>query len=239
MRVRLDCAKERRTNKLWRFWAHGLRCSLALVRLMRPLRRHRAIEICKHFLSLPGKGYGTRINIKRYSMKVHYCQRAMRHSYELLKIVRERILQPLVWAAESEILGRAADISPEVIASETAKYLEACEVEGWKTKAQLMVDSRKFTWRGKALPVWRQVQDKEATAVLRTYTTATDPSASGTASSHSPGAASPGHGARPHARGAAQQQQKRSAARAAPSFRARASGASCCSAGTSTPSTAS
>lgn len=121
------------------------------------------MEICKLFLRLPAMGYGTRIYLKRFANKIRYCQRALSHSHKVLKIIKSKILEPLLWVAETEVLAESADMNPDMVTFETAKYLEACQVEGWKIKAQIMVDMRKFLWRGMPLPPWREAKYRAAT----------------------------------------------------------------------------
>merc|ERR1719343_1153252 len=56
LRQRLDDATARRRNRLWGVWAHNVRVILFLVRIMRPYRRHLAMERGKHFIEVAWKG---------------------------------------------------------------------------------------------------------------------------------------------------------------------------------------
>jgi len=151
IKTKLDSAEERKTSKVWGYWAHGLRVSVWLVRMMVPIRKHRLIKLCKQMMSDTLRAYSMRMVIKGYLNKIRFWQRVFKSSHDIMWIVRTKVLEPLIWVAETQILGRAVGMTEDMLSFEIAKYLDVHEVEAWRAKAKRLIDNRPQSWHG--LPV--------------------------------------------------------------------------------------
>lgn len=142
----LDDTEFRRKNRLWKIWAHNVRLSIALVRFMRPFRRHVAMERCRDFIQKSWKGFRTRKAVKKFIITVQAMQKSMRLAFTIRQILQVHLIDNHVWAAETMILGRAKGIDAAAVKAAVDQHLETCDLGGWVEEAKRLMVLRAEVW---------------------------------------------------------------------------------------------
>lgn len=145
-RSKLDDVAGRKKDRIWQFWSKTLRIVIWLTRMLRPRRKHVAMELCKRSLIDGQPIFLLRKALKVYMAKVCYCQRAWKHQCAIWIEIKRRLLEPEVWAAETLVLSRAAGLDEENVLSEITLQMDLLEVEVWRAKLQEMINNRRSVW---------------------------------------------------------------------------------------------
>lgn len=165
LRARSDDAEVRKKSRIWGTWTHLVRLATFLTRVLRPYRRHLAMERCKHFIRVTWKGFRLRKAVKGFVTKVNTVQHSMRATCQILAIVRRRILEPHVWAAETMILGAAVGVHEDVLRAEVAAHLERSDFQRWEAEVRRLAGIRDAALRGRAPPLLLLPQTAEGAAL--------------------------------------------------------------------------
>lgn len=169
LQMRKEERKRQRSDGIWNDWKKLLQLIEVWIKLRLPLRKKRSMLIIKSFLTASARPYMLRRTVKHFVQSVLLVQRAMRHQAQVFRTIQSRILQPLVWAAETRLLCDAFRIRQADAMARIEAHFEQVRLRHWEAQVRLMWLDRAYAWReGRGRPREdAEVGPKELKQVMR------------------------------------------------------------------------
>eukprot|EP00747_Dinoflagellata_sp_TGD_P094113 gnl/TRDRNA2_/TRDRNA2_166000_c0_seq1.p1 gnl/TRDRNA2_/TRDRNA2_166000_c0~~gnl/TRDRNA2_/TRDRNA2_166000_c0_seq1.p1 ORF type:complete len:670 (+),score=131.46 gnl/TRDRNA2_/TRDRNA2_166000_c0_seq1:126-2135(+) len=145
----LDCESTRARDAHWKDWRKTLRSAMFVVRLMRPVRVHKQMDLIKDFIDSTWQSYRLVRATHKFTEKVKILQNGFRCSYRIMTTLRMKVLVPQIWALETEVLAGLMAVSAETVKAEIAAYMTFAEVDKYKLEVATLMELRSQIWMGK------------------------------------------------------------------------------------------
>ncbi|CAK9056447.1 unnamed protein product [Durusdinium trenchii] len=139
--------KRQRHEAIWKEWKKLLRTLIVYVKFRLPLKKTRSIDKIKSFMRASARPYMLRRTVKHFVQSVLLVQRALRHQAHIFRTVQQHILQPFVWATETQLLCDAFRMRKAEAATRIEAYLEEVKLKEWEKEVKLMWLDRAQVWR--------------------------------------------------------------------------------------------
>lgn len=139
--------KRQRHEAIWKEWKKLLRSLVVYVKFRLPLRKTRSIDTIKSFMEVSARPYMLRRTVKNFVKSVLMVQRALRHQAHIFRTLQKRILQPYVWATETQLLCDAFRMRRAEAAARIEAYMEDMKLKEWERDVKLMWVDRAHVWR--------------------------------------------------------------------------------------------
>ena len=128
--------KRQRHEAIWKEWKKLLRSLVVWVKFRLPLRKTRSIDTIKSFMETSARAYLLRRTVKNFVKSVLIVQRALRHQAYIFRTLQKRILQPYVWATETQLLCDAFRMRRAEAAARIEAYMEDMKLKEWETGSE-------------------------------------------------------------------------------------------------------
>ena len=128
--------KRQRHEAIWKEWKKLLRSLVVYVKFRLPLRKTRSIDTIKSFMEVSARPYMLRRTVKNFVESVLMVQRALRHQAHIFRTLQKRILQPYVWATETQLLCDAFRMRRAEAAARIEAYMEDMKLKEWETGSE-------------------------------------------------------------------------------------------------------
>lgn len=137
LQLQKDERKRQRHEAIWKEWKKLLRSLQVWVKLRLPLRKTRSIDKIKAFMEASARAYMLRRTVKTFVKSVLLVQRALRHQAHIFRTIQKHILQPYVWATETQLLCDAFRMRKAEAAARIEAYMEELKVKEWDAEPQI------------------------------------------------------------------------------------------------------
>lgn len=138
--------KRQRHEAIWKEWKKLLRSLEVWIKFRLPLRKRRSINIIKSFMECSARAYMLRRTVKNFVKSVLMVQRALRHQAHIFRTIQRRILEPYVWATETQLLCDAFRMRKAEASARIEAYMEEVKLKEWDTHLQPKKVSSFHTW---------------------------------------------------------------------------------------------
>lgn len=128
--------KRQRHEAIWKEWKKLLRSLEVWIKFRLPLRKRRSINIIKSFMECSARAYMLRRTVKNFVKSVLMVQRALRHQAHIFRTIQRRILEPYVWATETQLLCDAFRMRKAEASARIEAYMEEVKLKEWDTHLQ-------------------------------------------------------------------------------------------------------
>jgi len=139
--------KRQRHEAIWKEWKKLLRSLEVWIKFRLPLRKRRSIHIIKSFMECSARAYMLRRTVKNFVKSVLMVQRALRHQAHIFRTIQRRILEPYVWATETQLLCDAFRMRKAEASARIEAYMEEVKLKEWERDVKLMCLDRAHVWR--------------------------------------------------------------------------------------------
>lgn len=113
-----DEVRGRCKKHAYQSWCHVMRLIRFCVKLLRRTRLNGYAEMIKHLINTSWRGYQVRASMKTYLKQVKLLQMGFRAAVKLRRHIRQNIFLPMVWEAETTILGEVVGMPQAAVEQE-------------------------------------------------------------------------------------------------------------------------
>lgn len=143
----------------FRNWCHVLRLVRFCVILLRRVRLNHYAEMIKHCIEACWRGYRIRASMKIYLQQVKLLQNGMRACVKLRRHIRTFIFLPMVWEAETYILGEIIGMPQLALEREIDVHRAIWDPRARMLEAQSL-SNRRFNWTSKEFVPGRRTKER-------------------------------------------------------------------------------
>eukprot|EP00928_Gymnodinium_smaydae_P054269 TRINITY_DN38075_c0_g1_i1.p1 TRINITY_DN38075_c0_g1~~TRINITY_DN38075_c0_g1_i1.p1 ORF type:complete len:933 (-),score=163.51 TRINITY_DN38075_c0_g1_i1:115-2826(-) len=139
MRNLLDQDQTLRKNRMWMQWRHIFRILVAAARFVKPIRRHKQMDMIKDFIESSWNVVRVRRSISGFVQKASLLQQVSQITCRIGKLTKDHIILPQIWALEAILISEAVGLSVKGknrIQPAVNAYLESCSLDKWHEKVQ-------------------------------------------------------------------------------------------------------